>query len=455
MNDTIVNTGKPVSALQTVPFGEAMALWAKVGVLSFGGAAGQIAMMHRLVVDEKRWVEERRFLDALNYCTLLPGPEAQQLATYLGWLMHGVRGGLVAGLFFVVPGAVFMLALSFLYVLGQGVPLIDGVFFGIKAAVIAIVVEAVIRIGRRAMKTPALIGLSVLAFLALLLLKAPFPLVILVAGLFGFLAASRNPFLVGVRPGDGPVAAVSQSIGLRLAGVAGSALVWLCVWWAPVVVAVLTLGASHILVDIGLFFSKLAVITFGGAYAVLAYLADAAVTAKGWVTPTEMIDGLGLAETTPGPTILVNQFVGFLAAMRTPAPFSPLVGAALGAMMTVWVTFAPSFLWIFAGAPFLEDMRGNPRVAGALSAITAAVVGVIAHLALWFGLNVLFATVRHVSVGPFVLIAVDWATLRPDALLLTILAFVLLFVWHRGVITTVGLMALAGVVATLIGKGLA
>jgi chromate transporter len=433
----------------TPSFAEATKLWAKVGMLSFGGAAGQIAMMHRFVVDERRWVEERRFLDALNYCTLLPGPEAQQLATYLGWLMHGVRGGLVAGLLFVIPGAVFMLGLSLLYALGTGVPLIDGIFFGIKAAVLAIVAEAVIRIGRRAMKTWLLVALSVAAFLAILVLKMPFPLVILAAGAVGIVLAMRQPDLLSLKGVDGEP--TTRSLPERAHEAATSALVWLAVWWAPVVLAALLLGGGHILVELGLFFSKLAVITFGGAYAVLAYLADEAVNAKHWVLAAEMIDGLGLAETTPGPTILVNQFVGFLAAMRAPGPLAPLAAATLGAIMTVWVTFVPSFLWIFAGAPFLDDLRRSPRIAGALAAITAAVVGVVAHLALWFALNVLFRTVRETVVGPLHLIFVEPATIRPDALVLSALAVALIFVLHRGVVFTVAVLAAAGAALTLLG----
>jgi chromate transporter len=443
MNATAPDAAAPPS------FAEATQLWAKVGVLSFGGAAGQIAMMHRFIVDERRWVDERRFLDALNYCTLLPGPEAQQLATYLGWLMHGVRGGLVAGLLFVIPGAAFMLGLSLLYALGSGVPLIDGIFFGIKAAVLAIVAEAVIRIGRRAMKTWLLVALSVAAFLAFLVLKVPFPLVILAAGVLGVVLATRRPDLLSLKGSDG--APSTRSLASRAREAGASALAWLAVWWAPVAAAALFLGADHILVELGLFFSKLAVITFGGAYAVLAYLADEAVNAKHWVSAAEMIDGLGLAETTPGPTILVNQFVGFLAAMRAPGQLSPLVAATLGAVMTVWVTFAPSFLWIFAGAPFLDDLRRNPRIAGALAAITAAVVGVVAHLALWFALNVLFRTVRETVVGPLHLIFVEPATIRLDALTLSALAVALIFIWHRGVVFTVAVLAAAGAALTLSG----
>ncbi|MDJ1158372.1 chromate efflux transporter [Chelatococcus sp. SYSU_G07232] len=442
MSELSMMTGRGDEARPApVAFTQAMSLWAKVGFLSFGGAAGQIAMLHRFVVEERRWIDEHRFLNALNYCTLLPGPEAQQLATYIGWLLHGVRGGLAAGLLFVLPGALVMLGLSLLYVMGSGVPLIDGVFFGIKAAVLAIVVEAVLRIGRRALRTRLLVSLAVASFIALFFLRLPFPLVVLAAGFMGFLAARRHPALVGVRDGDG--ARPPPAPG-RVAGAVRSGAAWLAVWWAPVLLAAVTLGPGHVLVDLGLFFSKLAVVTFGGAYAVLAYLADAAVNAKHWATAAEMVDGLGLAETTPGPTILVNQFVGFLAAFRAPEPFTPLVAGTLGAAMTVWVTFVPSFLWIFAGAPFMEDVTHDRRLAGALAAITAAVVGVIANLALWFALNVLFAVVGEWWVGPVRVVTVELASLRLDALVMSLVAFALLFAWHRGVITTVGLLAAAG-----------
>ncbi len=353
-------------------FGEALRVWAKVGCLSFGGAAAQVAMLHRLVVDEKRWVDERRFLDALNYCTILPGPEAQQLATYLGFMLHGVRGGVAAGLLFVLPGAAVMMGLSLLYALGRDLALVEGVFLGIKAAVIAIVLEALIKIGRRALRTPALIAAALASFVAIAFLKIPFPVLIVTAALIGALMALRAPARLGEGLGT-PLAGRDRPVDAGAAFRAAAA--WVAIWWAPVALAALALGPQHLLVDVGLFFSKLAVITFGGAYAVLAYLADAAVHAKGWVTQAEMIDGLGLAETTPGPTILVNQFAAFLAGFRDPAPFGPIFGAVLAATMAVWVTFAPSFVWIFAGSPFVERVRGDLRIAGALRMFTAAVAG--------------------------------------------------------------------------------
>jgi chromate transporter len=427
-----------------VPFAEATRLWLKVGLLSFGGAAGQIATMHRLVVDERRWLDERAFLNALNFVTLLPGPEAQQLATYMGWRLHGVRGGIVAGLLFVLPGALVMLALSLLYAAGRGSPLVEGAFLGIKAAVLAIVVEAVHRIASRALKTRALVAVAVASFVALLALPVPFPVVVLAAAAFGAWAGRARPDWLSL---GGEPAAPAGPVRARgsLAAAAGA----LVLWWLPVAAAALALGADHVLVEIGLLFSQLAVVTFGGAYAVLAYLAEVAV-ARAWVTPGEMVDGLGLAETTPGPTILVNQFVGFLAALRSPEPFTPYLAATLGAAMTVWVTFAPSFLWIFVGGPYLERIVANRRLAGALAAITAAVVGVIATLAVRFAIGVLFARSGTLGLGPVSLPWPDPASLRLDALALAILAAVVLFRLHAGVMRTVGAAAAAGLVLALV-----
>jgi chromate transporter len=434
-----------------IPFREACRLWAKVGFISFGGAAGQIAMLHRFVVDERRWLDERSFLDALNFCTLLPGPEAQQLATYIGWRLHGVRGGLVAGALFVIPGALVMLALSLLYSLGRGFTVVDGVFLGIKAAVLAIVAEALHRIGTRALKSRALVILAVATFVALVALNASFPVIILAAAVIGALGSRFAPgaFAVVDRQPRAEQAPGGQSGALRAATLCTLA------WLLPVVATALALGSSHVLVDLGLFFSKLAVVTFGGAYAVLAYLADAAVETKGWVTAGEMVEGLGLAETTPGPTILVNQFVGFLAAQKSPEPFGPLVAGTLGALMTTWVTFVPSFVWIFAGAPFLDRIVGNPRLAGALAAITAAVVGVVASLAVRFGLQVLFAEVGQWRWAGLVLPWPSLASLRPEMLALSLFAALLLFRLHLGVVKTVAVMAAGGLTLTLASAWLA
>jgi chromate transporter len=429
-------------------FGEALKVWFKVGCLSFGGPAGQIALMHRVVVDEKKWLPEPQFLHALNFCMLLPGPEATELATYAGWLLHGVRGGLVAGLLFVLPGAFVMLGLSLLYVYGRGLGPIDGALFGIKAAVLVIVVEALIRIGRRALKSQLLIALAALGFIGIFFLALPFPLIVFAAALIGFLVAQRAPeqlaladtdsITVPARKGRWTQFAVSLAIGLAL-------------WWAPVALAAVLLGSGHVLVAVGLFFSKLAVVTFGGAYAVLAYMAQQAVQTHGWLSAPEMVDGLGLAETTPGPLILVTQFVGFIATFREAAPFSPLVAGLLGAAMTTWVTFIPPILWIFAGAPFVEELRGNKRLAGALAAITAAVVGVVLNLSVWFALHVLFGQVTEQHYGPLRWYAFDFNALDTHAAVLAATAAVLMFRFHRGLIEVIVVMALRGMATHFYG----
>jgi chromate transporter len=427
-------------------FGEAFKTWFKIGCLSFGGPAGQIAMMHRILVDEKKWVDEQRFLHALNYCMLLPGPEATQLAAYVGWLMHGVRGGLAAGLLFVVPGALVMLGLSAIYVLGRDVPVIEGALFGIKAAVLVIVVEAIVRIGRRALKSSLLIGLAAAAFVGIFFLQVPFPLIVIAAALTGFFVAQNAPSQLGIALGDVP-RLPQRPDRWREAGKA--AVVWLAIWWAPVLLAVLMLGSDHVLVSLGIFFSKLAVVSFGGAYALMAYMAQEVVEAQGWLQLSEMVDGLGLAETTPGPLILVTQFVGFLAAYREAAPFAPLTAAMLGAAMTTWTTFAPTFLFIFAGAPFIEDLRNNTRLAGALAAITAAVVGVILNLAVWFTLHVLFRKISEANAGPLRWFAIEWTSLDVRAAALAATAAILVLLLHRGLIETIAVMAALGIAVRL------
>jgi chromate transporter len=429
-------------------FGEALKVWFKVGCLSFGGPAGQIALMHRVVVDEKKWLDEPRFLHALNFCMLLPGPEATELATYAGWLLHGVRGGLVAGLFFVVPGALVMLGLSLLYVYGRGLAAIDGALFGIKAAVLVIVVEALIRIGRRALKSQLLVALAALGFIGIYFFALPFPLIVVAAALIGFLVAQHAPEQLALS--SIPETAVPPRKG-RWTQFAISLAIGLVLWWAPVALAAVLLGSGHALVAVGLFFSKLAVVTFGGAYAVLAYMAQQAVETHGWLSAPEMVDGLGLAETTPGPLILVTQFVGFIAGFREAAPFSPLAGGLLGAAMTTWVTFIPPMLWIFAGAPFIEELRGNKQLAGALAAITAAVVGVILNLSVWFALHVLFGHVTEVHWGPLRWFAFDPSALDTHAAVLAATAAVLTFRFHRGLIEVVVVMALLGMATHFYG----
>lgn len=424
-------------------FGEAFGTWLKIGCLSFGGPAGQIALMHRIVVDEKKWVPEAQFLHALNFCMLLPGPEATQLATYIGWVLHGVRGGLAAGILFVLPGAFVMLGLSLLYAYGRGVSAIDGALFGIKAAVLVIVIEALIRIGKRALKSGLLMALAALGFIGIFFFEVPFPLIVIAAALIGFAVAARAPHLLALAAVDAaamPRAAVQPSqFALTLAG-------GLALWWGPVALAVALLGAPHVLVAIGVFFSKLAVVSFGGAYALMAYMAQQAVDTHGWLTAPEMVDGLGLAETTPGPLILVTQFVGFLAAFRAPAPLSALSAGMLGAALTTWVTFVPSMLWIFLGAPYIELLRSNRRLAGALAAITAAVVGVILNLSVWFALHVLFGQVTEQHTGPLRWYAFDPAALDKHTAVLAVTAAILTFRFHRSLIEVVVVMALLGVV---------
>jgi chromate transporter len=428
-------------------FGEAFLLWLKIGCINFGGPAGQIALMHRTIVDEKKWVDEARFLHALNFCMLLPGPEAQKLATYLGWLLHGVRGGLTAGILFVLPGAFVMLGLSLLYALGRGIPLVDGALFGIKAAVLVIVIEALFRIGKRALKSSILLALAAAAFVGIFFLMLPFPLIVAAAALIGYAVARKSPQLLGLSE---KTENVLPAEGNRWRHLAVAAVVGLITWLAPIALAAVVFGPQHVLVSIGTFFSKLAVVSFGGAYALLAYMAQEAVQTYGWMTAPEMVDGLGLAETTPGPLILVTQFVGFLAAFREAAPFSPVAAGVLGAAMTTWVTFVPSMLWIFAGAPFVEPLRANRRLSGALAAITAAVVGVILNLSVWFALHVLFGKVTEMHAGPLRWYAFDPLAIDLRATALAAIAALLAFGLHRSLIEVVVAMAALGIIVQLV-----
>jgi chromate transporter len=424
-------------------FREAFMVWLKIGCINFGGPAGQIATMHRILVDEKKWIDEARFLHALNFSMLLPGPEATQLATYVGWVLHGARGGLAAGILFVLPGAVVMLGLSLLYAYGRGLGPIDGALFGIKAAVLVIVVEALLRIGRRALKSRLLVALAALGFVGIFFLEMPFPLIVAAAAIIGFFVAQRAPGQLALAPANPDLIAQQDGHWQQFF----SALaIGLALWWAPVAVAAAVLGGSNVLVAVGLFFSKLAVVTFGGAYAVLAYMAQQAVETHGWLTAPEMVDALGLAETTPGPLILVTQFVGFLAAFRDSAPFTPLVAGILGAAMTTWVTFVPAMLWIFAGAPFIEVLRSDRRLTGALAAITAAVVGVILNLSVWFALHVLFGKVTEMHAGPLRWYAFDLLALDLRATALAAIAATLAFGLHRSLIEVIVAMAALGVI---------
>jgi chromate transporter len=408
-------------------FREATRLWFKVGCLGFGGPAGQIALMHRLVVDEKKWVGEAQFLHALNFCMLLPGPEAQQLATYLGWLLHGVRGGLVAGILFVLPGFCVILALSTAYSAFGHLPWLAGVFFGLKCAVIALVAEALWRVAKRALKGSMHVAVAALAFLALFVFGVPFPIVILAAALAG-LALVRRTGPNGAAA-SGPVEKVleqSAHAPRPLRTILAGAVLWL----GPIALLGMLLGTGHIFPQMGWFFAKMAVVTFGGAYAVLAYVAQEAVQNYGWLTTGNMIDGLALAETTPGPLILVLSFVGFYAAHQQPGVLPPLFSGTLGAIFVTWVTFVPSFIWIFLGAPYVERLRRNRYLSAMLTMVTAAVVGVIANLALWFALHVLFRQVTEVSVGFATLAWPDWRSADLAAILLSMAAALALLRWR-------------------------
>jgi chromate transporter len=413
-------------------------LFGKIGLISFGGPAGQIALMHEEVVERKQWVSEEEYLQALNLCHLLPGPEAQQLAAWIGWRMHGVWGGLVSGLLFVLPGAAVMLGLSALYVLAMEVSWLQGMFFGIKAAVLAIVAQALLRIAGKALSSPAKKALAVVAFVALFVFHVPFPLLILAAGVVGAIVLNNRPSPHGGLLHAGTVA------GGWLSHLVKTILGWGAIWAAPMLVIWFTLGPDHVLWQIGAFFSQLAVVTFGGAYAVLAYMAQEAVTGYGWLSAGEMADGLGLAETTPGPLILVTQFVGFLTGFRAPAPFDPWTAGLLAAGLTTWVTFAPCFLWIFALAPMMDRIWNIGWLQGSLSSITAAVVGVIANLSLWFALHVLFKNVGELDFGIAKVWWPQWASLDWRALLIAAGTFVLLFRFKLNIIKMLALAALAG-----------
>ena len=446
-----------------VSFGEAMRVWARVAGLSFGGPAGQIAVMHRIVVEEKRWIGEQRFLQALNYCTLLPGPEATQLAIYIGWLMHKTKGGLVAGVLFVLPGMLAIMTLSWIYVLLGRVTIVQGLFFGLKAAVLALVVEAVLRVGKRALRNNTLRGLAAAAFAALFFYDVPFPVIILGAGLIGYVGgrAGMPAFLGGGGHGSsgvGQLAVADSLLGEDTPeharpnvhwSLAITAILLSALWLGPVMLLYFGLGGGNVFTQIALFFSKMAVVTFGGAYAVLAYVAQQAVDHYHWVTAGQMLDGLGMAETTPGPLIMVTQFVGFLAAWRQPGAMSPLLAATLGGLLTTWVTFTPCFVWIFFGAPFVEALRANKALGAALGAITAAVVGVILNLAVWSALHVLFAKLTPVhwlglSVDVPVLSSLD----IPSAGL-SVAAAIAIFRFKIGMIPVMLASSLAGVVLFL------
>jgi chromate transporter len=440
-----------------IPIRTAARIWWRIALLSFGGPAGQIAVMHRILVEEQRWIDEARFLHALNFCMLLPGPEAQQLAIYIGWLLHRAKGGLIAGILFVVPGAVAIMVLSILYVLFGTVGPVAGFFFGLKAAVLAIVFDAVRRIGGRALKSSAQRIVAVAAFVALFVFKVPFPAIVLIAGLAGWLAAKRGyaGFSVG---GHGEASGGFDDAGSALgAGLPDHAnargwsawklpLALFALWLLPTMLLFAILGPDSRYTEIASFFSRMAVVTFGGAYAVLAYVGQAAVEGFGWLSATEMLDGLGLAETTPGPLIMVTQFVGFLAGFRDPGAVSPLMGGVLGGLLTTWVTFVPCFVWIFAGAPYVERLRTNVALSSALSAITAAIVGVILNLAIWFALHFLFARQTIWQSGLIKMDLPEWSSFNGQACLLSVAAMIAIFWFRLGLFWVLGGCAIAGLV---------
>lgn len=434
-----------MSSSVPVRFSDLLRVFLRIGLLSFGGPAGQIALMHRELVEERRWVGEDDFLHALNFCHLLPGPEAQQLATWIGWRLHGWRGGLAAGVLFVIPGALVILALSMLYAAAADLELFQALFLGIKAAVLAIVVQALLRIAGRAVDTGFKRALAVAAFVGIFLLDLPFPVIVLGSGVLGMVVAAVRPDWLALKPSSSAGIAAPRPWRGSLIAVG----VWGAIWAAPLVLVAATLGPDHVMWDIGAFFSQLAVVTFGGAYAVLAYMAQEAVQGFGWLQPGEMADGLGLAETTPGPLILVTQFVGYLAAYRAPEPFSPMVAGVLGAGLTTWVTFAPCFLWIFTFAPWIDRLGRATRLKGGLAALTAAVVGLIANLTAWFTLHVLFAVVTEQVAGPVRLYVPEWSSFDWRAAVLSVLALLLAFRWSWSVLRILGLCAAGGLVLRL------
>lgn len=419
-------------------FREAFRFWLKLGLISFGGPTGQIAIMHRELVEEKKWIGEERFLYALNFCMLLPGPEAQQLATYIGWLLHRTRGGIVAGVLFVLPSALLLWALSVIYVFWGNLGWIAAIFYGLKPAVVAIVFSAMIRIGKKALKGWGMWLIAIFSYLAIFAIKIPFPLIILGAAVLGYLGNRYWPDYF--RSSKSPHSVSEES--LRLDAVppsrryaARALLIGLALWWGPVLAAGLLLGWDHALTQEGLFFSKAAVVTFGGAYAVLPYVAQQAVNHFGWLQPGQMLDGLGLAETTPGPLVMVLQFVGFLGAWSHADSYSPLIMGTLGACMTTWVTFVPSILWIFLGAPYMERLRDQRWISAALGGVTAAVVGVICNLAIWFAWNVWLPQAGKI----------DWIALG-----ISVIAFVGIQKWNWGIIPVVLGSGLAGIAVYLI-----
>lgn len=436
-----MSTGTIEPAVERPSLGELVRVFGKIGLISFGGPAGQIALMHRVLVEEKKWLDEPHFLHALNYCMMLPGPEAMQLATYSGWLLHGVRGGLIAGLLFVLPGALVLVALSALYLALGEVTIVEGLLFGLKAAVLAVVLEALVKVSRRALKNSLMVTIAAAAFIGIAFLQIPFPVIILSAAAIGAMVHWLVP---GEPAGPQANPTAMPHVGDTSFGrFAATAATWLAIWLVPLLLLALLLGSQHVYTLQAGFFSIMAAVTFGGAYAVLAWVAQQAVEVYGWLRPDEMLTGLGLAETTPGPLILVLLFVGFLGGARLSGlePFAGGIGGALGAL---WFTFVPCFLWIFAGAPFIERLRDVKWLSAALTAVTAAVVGVIANLALWFGLHVLFARLDEAAAGPFRILVPDAASFDPAAGMIALAAAIALMVLKLNLLAVLAAAALAG-----------
>jgi chromate transporter len=443
-----------------ISFAEAFRVWLRVALLSFGGPAGQIAVMHRILVEEKNWISESRFLHALNYCMLLPGPEAQQLATYIGWLLHRTAGGIMAGGLFILPGVIAIMGLSYIYAAFGNVGFVEALFFGLKAAVLAIVIQALVRIGKRALRNRVMMALAAIAFIAIFFFAVSFPVIIIAAGVIGYVGAKTGrPEFAAIGHGGGNAAVIDSMLGedapdhLRpnVSRALKVSAIWLLLWLVPVGALLIGFGQANVFSQIALFFSKMALVTFGGAYAVLAYVAQQAVEHYHWLGPREMLDGLGMAETTPGPLIMVLQFVGFMAAYRDPGTLSPMVAGTLGGLLATWVTFTPCFLWIFLGAPFIETLRGNKGLSGALSAITAAVVGVILNLSIWFALHTVFRETTPVRSFGLSFDMPDLSSVDFPALILAIAAATAIFRFNLGMLTVLAGSCAAGVLLRLAG----
>ena len=454
--------------MEQLPFKEAIKVWIRVAIYSFGGPAGQIAVMHKILVEEKKWISENRFLHALNYCMLLPGPEAQQLATYIGWLLHRMKGGVTAGILFVIPGFVSILILSILYAAYRDVGIVEAIFFGIKPAVLAIVVGAVIKIGKKAIKNEVMFVLAALAFIAIFFFEVDFPYIIIAAGLTGFIGGKlweekfhviKGHYLAeGDKDKDNDENALIDSkiqpVRPSLKKTLKTIFIFLTLWSLPLLIIGLVIGVENIFFSEGLFFSKTAVVTFGGAYAVLAYIAQKAVEDYGWLQSGEMLDGLGMAETTPGPLIQVVQFVGFMGAYRLSGSLDPITAGILASLLVTWVTFIPCFLFIFTGAPYIEYLRGNKSLTTALSGITAAVVGVVLNLGVWFAIHTLFSEVNEKYLYGARWLIPEWSTVNIGSLIIALIASFVYFILKWDMLKTILISVLSGIIYFFIFKEL-